>query len=141
VPLDPTRVIEALDELIGNAVEHTPAGTPIKLSARLEDGWLVVAVADSGPGIPRSEQARIFDRFARVGGGDRRDGTGLGLAIVKAIAEAHNGSVAVRSEQGHGATFELRFPFRTGTYGNAGDLPVLEVTAEASPILTSGGVQ
>ncbi len=110
VPLDPARVLDALDELIGNAFGHTPAGTAVTLSAWRENGCVVMAVADRGPGIPRSEQARIFDRFARVGGRDRRDGFGLGLAIVKATAQAHGGSVDVRSEPGRGTTFELRLP-------------------------------
>ncbi len=110
VPLDPARVLDALDELIGNAVRHTPAGTPVKLSARREDGCVVMAVADMGPGIPQTEQTWIFDRFARADGRDGRTSVGLGLAIVKAIAEAHGGSVGLRSEPGHGATFELRLP-------------------------------
>jgi signal transduction histidine kinase len=80
------------------------------LSARRENGTVVVAVADRGPGIPPGEQARIFDRFSRADGADRRNGVGLGLAIVRAIAEAHGGSVGVRSEPGRGATFELRLP-------------------------------
>ncbi len=137
-PLDPARLLEALDELVGNAVRHTPHGTPIELSARLADGSLVVAVADHGPGIPRGEQDRIFDRFARVDGRERVDGLGLGLAIVKAVAEAHGGSVAVRSEPGHGATFELRLPVETAT--RTSGLPVLEV-ADTMPRLTPGAVQ
>lgn len=122
VPLDPARILDALDELIGNAVGHAPAGTPVKLSARRENGAVVVAVADRGPGIPRSEQARIFDRFARGDRGDRRNGFGLGLAIVKAIAEAHGGSVGVRSDPGHGATFELRLPLAGQERENAHQL-------------------
>jgi signal transduction histidine kinase len=110
VPLDSARFLDALDELIGNAVTHTLKGTPVLLSARLEESCLLVAVADRGPGISRSEQALIFNRFARIDGRGRRDSLGLGLAIVKGIAEAHGGSIAVRSDPGHGATFELRLP-------------------------------
>ena len=110
VPLDSARVLDALDELLGNAVGHTPEGTPVRLSAWREFGCVVVAVADRGPGIPASEQARIFDRFARAERHDRRNGLGIGLAIVKAIAEAHGGSVTLRSEPGQGAAFELRLP-------------------------------
>jgi signal transduction histidine kinase len=110
VPLDPARFLDALDELIGNAVAHTPERTPVLLSARREESCLLVTVADRGPGIPRSKQALIFNRFARIDGRGRRDSLGLGLAIVKGIAEAHGGSITVRSEPGHGATFELRLP-------------------------------
>lgn len=114
--LDPDRVLEALDEMIGNAVAHTQPGTPIELSARREDGFEVIAVADRGPGIPEHTQSLIFDRFTQVDGaspnGGRRNGFGLGLAIVKAVAEAHGGSAGVRSRVGQGAVFELRLPLR-----------------------------
>jgi signal transduction histidine kinase len=125
VPLDPARILDALDELIGNAVGHTPAGTPVELSARRENGAVVVAVTDRGPGIPASDQARIFDRFSRVDGADRRNGVGLGLAIVRAIAEAHGGSVGVRSEPGHGAAFELRLPLAGQERENAQQADVM----------------
>lgn len=110
LPLDPARFLDALDELIGNAVAHTPKGTSVVLSVRREDGCVVVAVADRGPGIPRSEQALIFNRFTRINGHGHRNSFGLGLAIVKGIAEAHRGSVVVCSEPGQGAIFELRLP-------------------------------
>lgn len=110
VPVDPARFLDALDELIGNAIAHTPEGTPVRLSVRREDGCVAVVVTDHGPGIPRSEQVLIFNRFARAGGHGQRDSLGLGLAIVRGIAEAHGGSVALRSEPGEGATFELRLP-------------------------------
>jgi signal transduction histidine kinase len=114
VPLDPPCFLDALDELIGNAVAHTPAGTPVRLSARCEDGCVVVAVADKGPGIPRPDKAQIFGRFVRTND-SHHNGLGLGLAIVKRIAEAHGGSVALKSEPGHGAIFELRLPLAGGS--------------------------
>jgi signal transduction histidine kinase len=132
VPVDPARFLEALDELVANAVQHTPPGTPIRLSAHGQDGWLVVAVADDGPGIPRHEQGRVLQRFARLETRDQGKGLGLGLAMVEAIAEAHGGSVAVRSEPGRGATFELWFPVR-GVGPDAGDLPEHEAAAETVP--------
>lgn len=96
---DADRLIMALDALIENAVEHTDVGDRIELSVRRSPTEVVVAVRDSGSGIATGEIERIFDRFARVDMGRSREagGFGLGLAIVKSIAQAHGGSVRVRS--------------------------------------------
>ena len=109
---DRDRLALALDALIENAVAHTDVGDGIEVSARLEGVNVVLGVADSGPGILPSELERIFDRFARVDAHRNREagGFGLGLAVVKAIAEAHHGSVRVRSTQGQGSVFELLLP-------------------------------
>ena len=70
-------------------------------------------VRDTGPGIPRADQARIFERFARASASRRRsEGAGLGLAIVRAIAEAHGGRVELASRPGDGATFTIVVPLR-----------------------------
>jgi signal transduction histidine kinase len=109
---DRDRLAVALDALLENAVAHTSAGDRIEISARLEDGHAVFAVADSGCGIPAAELERIFRRFARVKPYRSRaaGGFGLGLPIVQAIAEAHHGSVRVQSMDGHGSTFEMFMP-------------------------------
>jgi signal transduction histidine kinase len=109
IQLDPGRLLEALDELIGNAVTETRPGTPIEVSARHEDGCEVIEVADRGPGIREDDEKPVFDRFARADG-HRKQGARLGLAIVKAIAEAHGGSIGVRDRPGGGAVVELRLP-------------------------------
>lgn len=110
--VDRDRLILALDALIENAVDHTDADGRIELSVRREGDDVVVAVRDSGPGIPEAEVERIFSRFSRIDAGRSRaaGGFGLGLAIVKAIAEAHHGSVRVDSTVGKGSVFELRLP-------------------------------
>jgi signal transduction histidine kinase len=109
---DGDRLSLALDALIENAVHHTGAGDAIDLSARRDGDTIVLAVRDSGPGIPVDEIDRIFGRFSRidVAGGRKADGFGLGLPIVKAIAEAHQGSVQVFSTVGRGSVFELHIP-------------------------------
>jgi signal transduction histidine kinase len=109
---DRDRLAVALDALLENAVGHTTPGDRIEVSARLEDGGVVLAVADSGTGIPASDLKRIFQRFARAEPHRSRPtgGLGLGLAIVQAIAEAHGGSVSVRSTFGHGSEFEVHLP-------------------------------
>ena len=109
---DRDRLAVALDALLENAVAHTGADDLIELSARFEDGSAVFAVADSGCGIAEEDLDRIFSRFSRATPYRSREvgGFGLGLPTVQAIAEAHHGSVQVRSAVGQGATFELRVP-------------------------------
>ncbi len=109
---DSDRLIAALDALLENAVEHTEPGDTIEVSVRLEDANVVLAVADSGCGIPPTELDRIFRRFTRAQPYRSREagGFGLGLPIVQAIAEAHHGSVRVHSASGQGSTFEMVIP-------------------------------
>ena len=116
VQADGDRLTLALDALIENAVEHTDLDGHIELSARRDGEMVVLAVTDSGSGIPAAEVGRIFGRFTRVDAGRSREtgGFGLGLAVVKAIAEAHHGSVQVRSTVGQGSVFELLLPASTG---------------------------
>ena len=109
---DHDRLIVALDALLENATAHTEPGDRIEVSVRLDDGQAVIAVTDSGCGIPPTDLGRIFGRFARAEPYRSREagGFGLGLPIVQAIATAHHGSVRVHSASGHGATFELVIP-------------------------------
>jgi signal transduction histidine kinase len=105
---DRDRLAVALDALLENAVAHTGTDDRIEFSARIEDGHAVLAVADSGCGIPEADLERIFSRFARASHRSREaDGFGLGLPVVQAIAEAHHGSVRVKSTVGGGSRFEL----------------------------------
>jgi signal transduction histidine kinase len=112
---DRDRLDAAMDALVENAVAHTEPDDLIELSARLEDGQVVLGVADTGCGIAEEDLARIFARFSRAKPYRSRDvgGFGLGLPTVQAIAEAHHGSVQVRSTVGEGSTFELRIPATT----------------------------
>ena len=109
---DNDRLVAALDALMENAVAHTEPGDTIEVSVRLERGNVVLAVTDSGCGIPPTELDRIFRRFTRAQPGRTREagGFGLGLPIVQAIAEAHHGSVRVHSVSGQGSTFEMVVP-------------------------------
>ncbi|HLK02143.1 MAG TPA: HAMP domain-containing sensor histidine kinase [Streptosporangiaceae bacterium] len=109
---DQDRLVVALDALLENAVEHTAESDQIEVSVRVSGDAAVFAVADAGAGIPAGECSRIFGRFARAVNRNN-GGFGLGLPIVQAIAEAHHGSVSVRSTPGHGATFEVLIPVTT----------------------------
>ena len=109
---DRDRLAVAMDALIENAIAHTEPEDRIELSAWIEDGHAVLAVADSGCGIPQEDLERIFGRFSRARPYRSREagGFGLGLPIVAAIAEAHHGSVRVKSTIGAGSTFQLLVP-------------------------------
>jgi two-component system, OmpR family, sensor kinase len=111
VTADPHRLTEAILNLADNAVAHTQEGDAISIGSRLEPPSYLLWVRDSGVGIERAEQERIFEQFVRGSGSSRRyRGAGLGLAVVRAIARAHGGEVSVESCPGEGACFTLRLP-------------------------------
>ena len=110
---DSMRIHQVLANLLANARTHTPEGTNIEVNLeQLPDG-LVIEVRDDGPGLSKSDQERIFERFYRADPSRKRngiEGTGLGLSIVDAVMRAHGGRVEVESEVGKGASFKLIFP-------------------------------
>ena len=108
-----SEIQSALTNLLSNAVRYTPLGSPIVVSTALQaSGDLQVQVKDSGPGIAREHLPRLTERFYRVDRSRSREtgGTGLGLAIVKHIAQRHNATLQISSEEGVGSTFSLSFP-------------------------------
>lgn len=110
--VDRDAIIQALINLIGNAVKYAPEGQRIRVTARQEGRSIVLGVQDHGPGIPKAEQDKIFQAFYRAGSELTRTvpGTGLGLALVAETAKAHQGKVALRSVPGEGSTFSLVIP-------------------------------
>jgi two-component system, OmpR family, sensor kinase len=97
--------------LLSNAIEHTPAGTPIEVSLRGEAGNAVLSVRDHGPGISDAAREQVFERFWRQSESRGRDGgAGLGLAIVAGVVEAHGGSVRAENRPDGGAVFTVRLP-------------------------------
>ncbi len=112
---DPRRLLQVLDNLIGNAVKFSSAGGLVRVSARYtRESWRI-DVSDTGIGIPPEEAARLFSPFVR--GSNARiaglPGTGLGLSIVKALVEMHGGQVRVASELGQGTMFSVLLPMYT----------------------------
>lgn len=99
--------------LIGNAIKFTPTGGKIGVSCKRENGYISVAVQDSGIGIPQDELPLLFTQFKRLKGAARIEGTGLGLFIVKTLVEAHKGSIRVESVDEQGSTFTVRIPIRS----------------------------
>ena len=112
---DRHRLTEAVMNLAHNATAHTDEDDTIAIGVALSNGEVRIWVRDTGRGISPADQARVFERFARGTGAQRRyRGSGLGLAIVRAIAEAHGGDVELASELGAGATFTIVIPREPG---------------------------
>ncbi len=106
--IDRDRILQALANLLDNAVRLTPPGGSVVIGMEGNQRFVDLSVTDDGPGVEPELLPHLFERFsqARVGGG----GAGLGLTIVKGVAEAHGGSVSVMSEPGSGSTFTIRLP-------------------------------
>ncbi len=102
----------ALSNLLDNAIRHGREEGNIRMTGKSEDGAILLAVEDDGPGIPREHLPRIFERFYRVDKARSRDlgGTGLGLAIARHIVESHGGTIGVESRMGEGTKFLIRIP-------------------------------
>jgi signal transduction histidine kinase len=142
VMADPDRLALAVDALLENAIAHTASGGEIEVSARREDGHVVLMVADSGTGIAPADLDRIFQRFARANPqrSSETGGFGLGLAIVQAIATAHHGSVQVQSTPGRGSSFVLVLPLApaTVTAGEPAHEKVMTSSGPGSPSARDG---
>jgi signal transduction histidine kinase len=111
---DPTRMAQLCDNLLSNAVKFTPDGGRVEVRLGRKGDQVVLAVADTGVGIPAADRERIFERFFRtaIATQEAIQGTGLGLAITKAIVEAHHGTITVDSDEGRGSTFTVCLPLR-----------------------------
>lgn len=110
--VDRVLLQRAVSNVVENALDHTPAGGSVRLSARLGDGSVRIQISDTGSGIPTADVPHVLDRFYRADSARSSRGghMGLGLAIVKAIADLHGGSVEIASERGRGTQFRLIFP-------------------------------
>jgi signal transduction histidine kinase len=114
--IDPERMMQAVNNLVGNAIRYTPPGGAVTISTGEQEAgdrrWATVTVTDTGIGIPEDELPYIFERFFR--GEEPREmqpaGTGLGLSIAKEIVELHGGHVTVESEKGVGSVFTIWLP-------------------------------
>lgn len=114
VRIDRQRLARVLANLIQNAVNFTPAGGEIRLSARREGDAIRCEVTDSGEGIQPADLSKLFRQFGQLESGRQKGGTGLGLSISKALVEAHGGRIGVSSEPGRGSTFWFTIPAREG---------------------------
>jgi signal transduction histidine kinase len=112
VDADAERLRQIIDNLIGNAIQHTPAGTPVAVRVSSEPGSGRLTVADQGPGLTKEQASHVFERFYRTDDARTRarGGAGLGLAIAASLAAAHGGELTVDTQPGRGAAFHLRIP-------------------------------
>jgi two-component system OmpR family sensor kinase len=109
---DAERLRQVLDNLIGNALQHTPRGSAVSVTVREQAGQAQLTVADHGPGMTADQASHVFERFYRT---DRtrtraRGGSGLGLSIASALAAAHAGAITVDTQPGRGTAFQVRLP-------------------------------
>jgi signal transduction histidine kinase len=115
VAADPDRLEQVVENLVANAMRHTPSGGTIELCARIDGDAVIVSVVDSGEGIAREHLPYVFDRFYKVDGARTNNnaaGSGLGLSIARAIVERHHGSIRAVSAPGRTA-FTVTLPQRT----------------------------
>jgi two-component system OmpR family sensor kinase len=112
IEADEERLRQIIDNLIGNAVQHTPSGSPVTVTVAGEAGRAELTVADHGPGMTAQQASRVFERFYRTDGARTREhgGAGLGLAIAASLAAAHGGEITIDTAPGQGAAFHLRLP-------------------------------
>ena len=114
VDADIALVERVLENLIDNALSHSPEGGAIRIPIASNGGAVRVTVSDSGPGIAPEHLPRVFDRFYQAGNAHRGNAhVGLGLAIAKRIVELHGARLEVQSTLGHGAAFSFQLPART----------------------------
>ena len=111
---DEKRLKQALFNLVSNAVKFTPPGGTVTLAGWREEDTLVLAVSDTGVGIPSADQERVFGRFERASMPTRQAGAGLGLSLVKSFVELHGGTVVIDSQPDSGTTVQCRLPAPRG---------------------------
>jgi two-component system sensor histidine kinase KdpD len=109
VQIDFVMMEQALLNLLHNAVVHTPPGTRVRITAKVDGNDLSLSVADRGPGLPPADLDRVFDKFYRAPGA-RPGGTGLGLSISKGLVEAQGGTISAENRANGGARFIIRLP-------------------------------
>ncbi len=113
ISVDHEKITRVLTNLVDNALNYTPDGGSIEVSAAIDDQFVNISVKDSGIGISKENQRKIFERFYRVEDEDVQEipGTGLGLAIVSNLVEMHGGALSLKSKLGAGSTFTFSLPY------------------------------
>jgi signal transduction histidine kinase len=110
VPADAQLLSRALGNLLSNAFKFTDEGGNVEVATMYEAGCVIVAVRDSGRGIPIQDQGRLFEKYSRASSAGRREGSGLGLYIVQSIIRAHGGRIGVESDTSKGTVFRVELP-------------------------------
>ncbi|HVD16628.1 MAG TPA: ATP-binding protein [Actinomycetota bacterium] len=137
----PEAILRVVANLLDNAVKWSPSEAAVRIDAYREDTQVVVAVSDTGPGVPADDRERIFEWFTQADSGDTRPrgGIGLGLYVARQLARAHGGDLALASDHAggvSGARFELRLPLAVGNDGDrnppAGSVPAGDTTGNGA---------
>lgn len=110
--VDADLIVQTFVNLLDNAAKYTPAGTPVRISAQVDDERVLITVDDEGPGLPASDRNQLFDKFQRGRDEGTVVGAGLGLAICRAIIQAHGGNIWAGDRPGGGARFQFTVPSR-----------------------------
>ena len=107
---DFTQIDQVLTNLLENASNYTPPGTPITIGARRDADQIEVSVEDAGPGVPPEDLPHLFDKFYRVSGSSHKGGTGLGLAIASGLVQAHGGRIRATNRPSGGLRVAFTLP-------------------------------
>jgi two-component system sensor histidine kinase KdpD len=110
IEADSTALDQVISNLLDNAVEYTPLGSPIDITASARNGEVAIEVADRGPGLPAGTEDRVFQKFFRIEHPASKRGLGLGLAICQGIVGAHGGKITASNRPGGGAVFRIALP-------------------------------
>jgi two-component system sensor histidine kinase KdpD len=122
VRMDLPLMEQALYNLLHNAAVHTPAGTRVRVTAKVEGSQLLIAVGDRGLGLPPADLKRVFEKFYRAPGAPV-GGVGLGLSVTKGLVEAHGGAIAAENRANGGVRFSIRLPIAEPPTMPEGDRP------------------
>jgi two-component system OmpR family sensor kinase len=149
VSADACRLRQVIDNLVSNALQHTPAGTPVTVTVTVQAGDGQLTVADTGPGLSAEQASRVFERFYRTDRARNRasGGTGLGLSIAATLIAAHRGTITVDTAPGRGAAFVVQLPLLTAVPQDAPardslgqDTPARDAVAQDAPAGGAGPV-
>jgi len=110
VKADPGRLERVIVNLVSNALKYSPAEARVRVDAEARDGWVILSIADRGPGMAPEDMAHLFERYYRGRAARERDGLGLGLHSTRLLVEAHGGRIHVENAPGGGATFRVELP-------------------------------
>lgn len=136
VLVDPLRITEVINNLIGNAISYTNSGGSINISVKVTPSEVITCIADTGVGIPKDAIPHLFNKFFRVSNTKQQasKGTGLGLFIAKSIIEKLNGKIWVESEEGKGSKFYFSLPIASQTQGQINTQKIVSETIQVGAL-------